>query len=89
MRPGEEWIPALHSLSTEELMSLRRAAADKRQGKVRKLTEHELAAHVRETDAEHLARWSNNRRVKTFLRFAKHFPATTIWGESNFQKLTT
>jgi hypothetical protein len=36
--------PALHSLSTEEPMSLRRAAADKRQGKVRKLTEHELAA---------------------------------------------
>ena len=35
---------ALHRLSTEELISLRDAAADKRQGKVRELTEHELAA---------------------------------------------
>jgi hypothetical protein len=35
---------ALHSLSTEELMSLRRAAADRKQGKVRALTEHEFAA---------------------------------------------
>ena len=35
---------ALHRLSTEELLSLRDASADKRQGKVRELTEHELAA---------------------------------------------
>jgi hypothetical protein len=35
---------ALHCLSTEELMSLRDAAADRQQGKVRELTEHELAA---------------------------------------------
>ena len=35
---------ALHRLSTEELISLRDASADKRQGKVRELTEHELAA---------------------------------------------
>ena len=35
---------ALHRLSTEELISLRDASADKQQGKVRELTEHELAA---------------------------------------------
>ena len=35
---------ALHGLSSEDLISLRTAAADKQQGKVRELTEHELAA---------------------------------------------
>ena len=35
---------ALHGLSSEDLMSLRTAAADKQQGKVRELTQHELAA---------------------------------------------
>ena len=35
---------ALHCLSTEELMSLRGAAVDEQQGKVRELTKDELAA---------------------------------------------
>ena len=35
---------ALHYLSTEELVSVRDAATDKQQGKVRELTKDELAA---------------------------------------------
>ena len=37
-------VQALHRLSTEQLMSLRGAATDRQQGKVRELTERELAA---------------------------------------------
>jgi hypothetical protein len=45
--PGVDHVvvsQALHRLSTEELVSLRDAAADKQQGKVRELTEHALTA---------------------------------------------
>ena len=45
--PGVDHVvvsQALRRLSTEELVSLRDAAADKQQGKIRELTEHELAA---------------------------------------------
>ena len=59
---------ALHGLSSEDLMSLRTAAADKRQGKVRELTEHELAALAAYSFALELecrrAGFRTNRRVR-------------------------